>query len=323
MKYFLTLILSSLTALSQQHVSKVVTITPLSLSSNAIYNMIITYGGGGSSLTNITDSATGINVTGPGIDGIPAQINSGNTYADSSDAAKAKWLMYGGGGVSASIYGIGISAGQYNFFTDIAGDYVFHWANVEKIRFKPNGDIITSGKVGFTNWGFNSGNLLLSGPDGAVWASISPSANTLYLAAPGSSGVSMLLDSDNNTATVIGNWNFTGLMYYRNLESIWPGPTNTVTTWKPYADYTYVVVSDVSFDGIVSPPVTGSRVGASFILTNGITSNCVVRWPSHWKAYGTALSAGSVTITNGGKTLKLDVETNDTSYTNVIGSFAQ
>lgn len=107
-----------------------------------------------------------------------------------------------------------------------------------------------------------------------------------------------------------------------NAETTWPGATNTVTVGGPYKDYYYTVTNDVSFSAIAGT-VAGVRLGASLVLTNGVGSNCTIYWPAVWKAYGTALADGTVTITNGGKMLKLEIESNGTSYTNVVGAFAQ
>lgn len=54
----------------------------------------------------------------------PTELNMGGTYADTVDSSKAKWKLYDDG-TPANIFGIGITSGQFNFFTSTTSE--FHW----------------------------------------------------------------------------------------------------------------------------------------------------------------------------------------------------
>lgn len=71
----------------------------------------------------------------------PATLDLGGTYADAAVASKAKWKMYNDGNTS-TIYGIGISAGQLNFFKNTGGTYNWYFSDVEKMRLDTNSNLM-------------------------------------------------------------------------------------------------------------------------------------------------------------------------------------
>lgn len=68
----------------------------------------------------------------------PTTFSMGGTYADSVTSAKAKWKFYDDGN-PATIYGIGISLAQFNFFKYTGGSYNWYFSDVEKMRLTENG----------------------------------------------------------------------------------------------------------------------------------------------------------------------------------------
>lgn len=69
----------------------------------------------------------------------PALIDSGATYADSIVSSKAKWKLYSDG-VAANTYGIGITAGRFNFFGSSGVAYCYYANDVETAALDLNGN---------------------------------------------------------------------------------------------------------------------------------------------------------------------------------------
>jgi hypothetical protein len=63
----------------------------------------------------------------------PTSINMGGTYADTVVSSKAKWKLYEDG-TAINTYGIGITAGQMNFFKLTGGSYKWFFSDVEKLQ---------------------------------------------------------------------------------------------------------------------------------------------------------------------------------------------
>lgn len=68
----------------------------------------------------------------------PLTINSGGTYANSATSTKAKWILYDDGD-PANICGLGLSAGQFNFFTFATIAYKWYFSDVLKMTLTDTG----------------------------------------------------------------------------------------------------------------------------------------------------------------------------------------
>lgn len=71
----------------------------------------------------------------------PVYMDLGGTYADTITASKAKWKLYNDGSGASSVYGIGITAGQFNFFKSAGGTYNWYFNDVEKMRLTGSGQL--------------------------------------------------------------------------------------------------------------------------------------------------------------------------------------
>ncbi len=85
----------------------------------------------------------------------PTTLNMGGTYADTVTSSKAKWKLYYDG-TDIQTYGVGISAGQMNFFKYTGGSYKWYFSDVEKMGLDSDG-LITASKTYLTS-SFSAGN---------------------------------------------------------------------------------------------------------------------------------------------------------------------